>query len=98
MLRDQFAGPHTSPTAVGKAFTAATFRTNTSDLLSISQPGQPQAGLRNLPNIVVLGGGLVVEAGGTLLGAVGVSGAPGGAEDDDCAKRGIEAVRDKIDF
>ena len=98
MLRDQFAGPHTAPTAIGKAFTAVMFRTNTTDLLSISQPGQPQAGIRNLPNVVVLGGGLLIEAAGSLLGAVGVSGAPGGAQDDECAKTGIEAVRDKLEL
>jgi uncharacterized protein GlcG (DUF336 family) len=47
---------------------------------------------------VVLGGGLVIEAGGSLVGAVGVSGAPGGDADDACAKAGIDAVRDKLDF
>ncbi|HVL73554.1 MAG TPA: heme-binding protein [Beijerinckiaceae bacterium] len=98
MLRDRFAGPHTPPTATGKAWTAVTFRTNTTDLLPITAPGQPQAGLRDLPNAVVLGGGIVVEAAGSLVGAVGVSGAPGGAEDDACAKDGIEAIRDKLDM
>jgi uncharacterized protein GlcG (DUF336 family) len=58
----------------------------------------PQAAVRNLPGAVVLGGGLVVEAGGSLVGAVGVSGAPGGDADDACAKAGIDAVRDKLDF
>jgi uncharacterized protein GlcG (DUF336 family) len=41
---------------------------------------------------------LTVEAGGSLLGAVGVSGAPGGDADETCAKAGIDAVRDKLDF
>jgi uncharacterized protein GlcG (DUF336 family) len=58
----------------------------------------PQAAVRNLPGAVVLGGGLVIEAGGSLVGAVGVSGAPGGDADDACAKAGIDAVRDKLDF
>jgi uncharacterized protein GlcG (DUF336 family) len=98
MLRDRFAGPHTVPTAASKAWTAVSFRTNTSDLIGISQPGMPQAGLRNLPAAVILGGGVMVEAGGTMVGAVGVSGAPGGEADDSCAKAGIEAVRDKLEF
>ena len=51
-----------------------------------------------IPGAVILGGGLVIEAGGSLVGAVGVSGAPGGDADDACAKAGIEAVRDKLDF
>jgi uncharacterized protein GlcG (DUF336 family) len=98
LLRDRFAGPHTGPTATGKAWTAASFRTGTTELIAVSQPGMMQAGLRNLPGAVILGGGLTVEAGGSLLGAVGVSGAPGGDADDACAKAGIDAVRDKLDF
>jgi len=98
ILRDRFAGPHTPPTATGKAWTAVSFRTNTSDLIGASQPGMPQAGLRNLPGAVILGGGVMVEAGGTMVGAVGVSGAPGGEADDGCAKAGIEAIRDKLEF
>ena len=98
LLRDRFAGPHTVPTASGKAWTAASFRTSTTELNAISQPGMMQAGIRNLPGAVIIGGGLTVEAGGSLLGAVGVSGAPGGDADEACAKAGIEAVRDKLDF
>ena len=98
MLRDRFAGPHTVSTAQGKAWTAASFRTSTSELNSISQPGMMQAGIRSLPGAVIIGGGLTVEAGGSLLGAVGVSGAPGGDADEACAKAGIEAVRDRLDF
>lgn len=98
MLRDRFAGPHTPATAAGKGWTAVSFRTNTSDLIGISQPGMPQAGLRDLPGAVILGGGVRVEAAGVTVGAVGVSGAPGGDADDDCAKAGIAAVQDKLDF
>ena len=98
MLRDRFAGVHTVPTATAKAWTAVTFRTNTSELVGISQPGMPQAGLRTLPGVVILGGGMVVEAAGSLVGGVGVSGAPGGEADEACAKAGIDAVRDRIEF
>jgi len=97
-LRDRFAGPHTVPTATAKAWTAVTFRTGTGDLVGMSQPGMPQAGLRALPGVIALGGGLPVEAGGSLVGAVGVSGAPSGDADEACAKAGIEAVRDKLEF
>src|SRR5438270_1409080 len=97
VLRDRFAGPHTPATASGKAWTAATFRSSTSNLFTISQPGMMQAGIRNLPGAVIIGGGLVVETGGSLLGAVGVSGAPGDG-DEACAKAGIEAIQNKVDF
>jgi uncharacterized protein GlcG (DUF336 family) len=98
MLRDRFAGPHTPSTAAGKAWTAMSFRTNTNELVGASQPGMPQAGVRNLPGAVILGGGVMVEAGGNMVGAVGVSGAPGGEADEACAKAGIESVRDKLEF
>lgn len=98
LLRDRYAGAHTPRTAAGKAWTAASFRTSTSELARISQPGQPQSGLRNLPRAVLLGGGLLIEAQGSVLGAIGVSGAPGGASDDACAQAGIDAIRDKIEF
>ena len=51
-----------------------------------------------LPRVVPLVGGLVIQAGGSLLGAVGVSGAPGGDKDEACAKAGLRAVQDKLDF
>jgi uncharacterized protein GlcG (DUF336 family) len=98
MLRDRFAGPHTLATASGKAWTAVTFRTNTTELNTISQPGMIQAGIRNLPGAVVIGGGMIVESGGSLVGAIGVSGAPGGDADDACAKAGMDAIREKLDF
>jgi uncharacterized protein GlcG (DUF336 family) len=98
MLRDRYAGPHTPATASGKAWTAATFRSSTSNLFTISQPGMMQAGIRSLPGAVIIGGGLIVETGGSLVGAIGVSGAPGGDADEVCAKAGIEAVQTKLDF
>ena len=94
VLRDRFAGPHTPATAAGKAWTAVSFRTNTSELVAATQPGMPQAGLRDLAGAVILGGGMVVQAAGTLVGAIGVSGAPGGDADDACAKAGISAIQE----
>jgi uncharacterized protein GlcG (DUF336 family) len=98
VLRDRYAGPHAPATASGKAWTAATFRNSTSNLFNISQPGMMQAGIRTLPGVVIIGGGLVVESGGSLVGAIGVSGAPGGDADEACAKAGIEAIQSKLDF
>jgi uncharacterized protein GlcG (DUF336 family) len=98
VLRDRFAGPHTPAAATGKAWTAVSFRTNTTDLVASTQPGTPQAGVRDLPGVVILGGGVIAQAGGSLVGAIGVSGAPGGDADDACAKAGIATIQDKIDF
>ncbi len=98
LLRDRFAGAHTPQTAVGKAWTAASFRTETSALARLSQPGEPQSGIRHLPGVVAVGGGIPIEAQGSILGAIGVSGAPGWDSDDLCARAGIGAIRERIEF
>jgi len=98
MLRDRFAGLHAPDTAVRKAYTAVRFRSATSDLTKSVRSGQLDPGLAQLPRIALLGGGLMIEAGGSLLGGIGVSGAPGGDKDEECAKAGLDAIRDRIDF
>ena len=98
LLRDRFAGPHTTDMATAKAYTAVSFRTNTTELAEATQPGRPSSGIRNRPGIAAVGGGLMIEAGGALLGAIGVSGAPGGREDDACAAAGIAAIREDIEL
>lgn len=98
MLRDRFAGLPAPRTATDKAWTALGFRANTSDMVKSIQSGTLDARLASLPRVTMLGGGLIIEAGGTLLGAIGVSGAPGGDKDEACAKAGIDSIRDKLDF
>lgn len=98
LLRDRYAGPHTVDMARAKAYSAVSFRSNTTELADASQAGRPQSGIRHLPGVAAVGGGLMIEAGGSLLGAIGVSGAPGGKEDDVCATAGIAAIRDDIEF
>ncbi len=98
VLRDRFAGPHTLDMAVDKAWTAVTFRTSTTELDKVTRPGMPQNGIRHRPRVALVGGGLVIEGGGALLGGIGVSGAPGGDRDDVCAQAGIAAIRDSIEF
>jgi uncharacterized protein GlcG (DUF336 family) len=98
LLRDRFAGPHTTDMASAKAYTAVSFRTNTTELAEATQPGRPSSGIRNRPGIAAVGGGMMIEAGGSLLGAIGVSGAPGGSEDDACAAAGVSAIREDIEL
>lgn len=98
MLRDRFAGAHTPDTATNKAWTSASFKISTTDLGKETEPGKPSSGIRNLPRVVTVGGGLMIQAGGTMLGAIGVSGAPGGPMDELCAQAGIKAIADDIEF
>src|SRR5207344_1177320 len=58
LLRDRFAGPHTTDMAAAKAWTAVSFRVSTADLAEASQPGKPQSGIRSRPGVAAVAGGL----------------------------------------
>jgi uncharacterized protein GlcG (DUF336 family) len=98
MLRDRFAGLPAPTVAASKAYTAISFHMNSGDFAKAIERGQLGAALARVPRVVTMAGGLVIEAGGSLLGAVGVAGAPGGDKDEDCARAGLEAIRDKLEF
>lgn len=98
LLRDRFAGAHTVDIAPNKAWTAVSFRIPTAALAVETQAGKPMSAIRSHPKVFAAGGGQVIEAGGSTLGGIGVSGAPGGEADDVCAKAGIKAIADAIEF
>ena len=98
VLRDRFAGAHTVDMAIDKAWTAASFRRGTADLAVETQAGRPMSGIRALPRVIAAAGGLPIDEGGTLWGAIGVSGGPGGDADDSCARVGVKAVADELSF
>jgi uncharacterized protein GlcG (DUF336 family) len=96
MLRDRYAGTHTPGTATRKAWTATSFRTDTLSLAEETQAGKAQSGVRFVEGALMLGGGVLIEVGGSLVGAVGVSGTPSGEQDDACARAGLETVEEKL--
>lgn len=98
LLRDRFAGAHTVTVASDKAWTAASFRQSTLDFGRETQAGKPMSGIRNHPRVIAAGGGLPIEGGGSMFGAIGVSGAPGGEADEACARAGIKAIADSLEF
>ena len=97
-LRDRYAPAGALDIANGKAWTAVTFSRDTADFAKAIKDGTLSAGLANLPRVTPLVGGLIIQAGGSLLGGVGVAGGPGGAKDEASAKPGLESVQDKLDF
>ena len=98
LLRDRFAGPHTLDVAPQKAWTAASFRIPTAALAAETQAGRSMSGIRSAPRVMAVGGGQVIEASGQVVGAIGVSGAPGGEADDACALAGVKAVTTLIEL
>ena len=49
-----------------------------------------------LPNITYAQGALAIVANGETIGALGVSGAPGGNFDEDCARFALDKVKDRM--
>ncbi|MGC9420477.1 MAG: GlcG/HbpS family heme-binding protein [Rhodovulum sp.] len=97
-VRDRFAGAHVEETARRKAWTAASFRTDTLALGELTAPGTMFSGIRDLSQPLALGGGVMIEHAGSIVGAIGVSGAPGPDLDDDCARQGIAAIEEEMGF
>ncbi|MBW4047144.1 MAG: heme-binding protein [Proteobacteria bacterium] len=99
LLRDRYAGWHTVDAAIGKARTAASWRESTTSIAErAKKPGSGDEAIVHLPGVVVIGGGMPIEAGGQRVGAIGVSGAPNGGNNDTCAKAGIAAIEGELAF
>lgn len=92
-LRDTIAAPITVPISFKKAYTAVNFNADTSALA-----GRADTPIGRLDFLVMSAGGVVIQSGGALLGAVGVSGAPDGETDDACARAGVEAVQEDLEL
>ena len=97
-LRDRFASVHTPETARRKAWTAISFRTDTITMWEQTKTGTTASGIRFVRDALMAGGGVPVEAAGSIVGGIGVSGAPGGDIDDECARVGIESIADLLEF
>lgn len=54
--------------------------------------------LNNIEGLIMMQGGIAIKSGDTVLGAVGVSGAPGGDIDESCALEGVEALKERLAF
>lgn len=94
--RDTFAKRHTIEIAGRKAGLAVMSGVSSGEMRASRSDIQPE--LNHMAGIIVMDGGLPIRAVGSLIGAVGVSGAPGGDIDAECAQAGIVAVQDRIDF
>jgi uncharacterized protein GlcG (DUF336 family) len=96
VLRGDRAGAHTLDSAYYKAYTAASFKSDTSALVERSKSAPIAPLLAKLPNLLLFGGGLVIKLDDEVVGAIGAAGAPGADLDDGCAKAGIDKIRDRL--
>ncbi|MFI8581165.1 heme-binding protein [Ectopseudomonas khazarica] len=85
------AGPHTIEASRAKAFTSASAKAPTLAIMENAQKNPGAANLSDIPGFLLLGGGVPVKAGDTVIGAIGVAGAPGGHLDAQCADEVLAA-------
>src|SRR5207302_3253115 len=79
-LRADNASVHTMENARRKAYTAMTFKMTTADFIK-EMPTRPvRREQTTLPNVIAIDGGVPIKVGNDVIGGVGVSGSPGGAE------------------
>jgi uncharacterized protein GlcG (DUF336 family) len=90
-MRGDNTGPHTLENSMKKAWTARAQRAPSVNFANAVKTN-PTAGALHLTNMVPAQGGLPIMVGEDVIGAVGVSGAPGGDKDEACAKAGIDKV------
>jgi uncharacterized protein GlcG (DUF336 family) len=97
-LRDEDTGPHTINLSRAKAYTALTLasRFATSGEFATDRNSTLGSPMTNIEGVVGIAGGVPIRVGKEVIGAVGSSGAVGGANDEICAKAGIAKVADRL--
>ena len=102
LLRGNGAPIHTLDNAYYKAYSAASLTLgrnegSTKEVAARAAKAAPSTvPYTPRPNVTFGVGGVTIRAGGTAIGAIGVSGAPGGQLDEDCAREAIAKIQDRI--
>jgi uncharacterized protein GlcG (DUF336 family) len=96
VLPGNHAGAHTLDSAFAKAYTSASFKTDTIALVERSNTVPVLANLSKLRRLLLLGGDIAIKVGDKVVGAIGAAGAPGGDLDDGCAHAGLDKIKDQL--
>ena len=94
-LRGDGSAPHTFENSQRKAYTARTFRVPSGEFAQRVKDN-PTTGAVHLSGVIAAQGALPIKVGDAVIGAVGVSGAPGGDKDEACAKAGVDKAADQL--
>lgn len=94
-LRGDGTNPHTMEFARRKAYTARTRGQTSLEFMKFTD-NPANAYLKQIPDVVAVGGGVPIKVGAVTIGGVGVSGAPGGEKDEVCAIAGIAKAADLL--
>jgi uncharacterized protein GlcG (DUF336 family) len=90
-LRGDGASPHTFENSFRKAFTSRTFRVPSGEIAKRFKD-DPSYFAIHLTNVIPAQGALPIKVGDDVVGAIGVSGSPGGDKDEACAQAGIDKI------
>lgn len=102
LLRGNGAPIHTLDNAYYKAYSAASLtlarKEDSTKAVAERMSKNPPTTVPQtpLPNVTCAVGGDTIMAGGVPVGAIGVSGAPGGQFDDECARAALGKIRDRM--
>ena len=92
--RDDGANPHTQDASFKKAYTARTYRIPSAQFMKSTMT--ERQGLRQIENILAVGGGLPIKIGEETIGGIGIAGGPGPTGDEHCAEAAIASVKDQL--
>jgi uncharacterized protein GlcG (DUF336 family) len=95
-LRDDLAARFTLEIAERKANMTVMAWTESGQFRSAREDIRQE--LNHIDGLIVMEGGVRIVSGGFNLGAVGVSGAPGGENDAACARKALEKLNERIEF
>jgi len=95
-MRDSLAARHTLEIAERKAGMAVMSGSDTGEFRASRADIRPE--LNHIDGLIVMDGALPIRAAGSLIGAVGVSGAPGGDKDRACAAAALKKVEERLEF
>jgi len=95
-LRDDLAARFTLQIAEDKANTTVMAGVDSSEFRKNRADIRPE--MNHVDGILVLDGGVQISAAGYRIGALGVSGAPGGERDEACARQALKALAERLEF
>jgi len=102
LLRGNGAPIHTLDNAFYKAYSAASLtlarKEDSTKAVADRMARSPATTVPQtpLPNVTYAVGGVTIMAGGTAIGAIGVSGAPGGQFDEECARAAMAKIQERM--
>ncbi len=102
VLRGDGAPIHSMDNAYYKAYTIASLglsrKEETTKQIADRMAKNPPTNVpqTQLPNVTYAQGAIAIMAGGSTIGGLGVSGAPGGQFDEECARTALAKIRDRM--